>query len=318
MRKIFICVLIASVILTAIPAQATQLGMDKRAVYDDAMAYIVLVGNYEKALELFELLGSYADSPNWRLYCMGMIAIQTANELEAEGYINNAREEIERAISYFEFLSPIDFNGNSANLYTYCNARLDEYSSNGVSQSALDKYAKLVGTEDSMDRYLRLMKGEVLPTQAPYTVALSTIPASAESNIETLWGPGKKYMRQEIVQVNQTTLISICGKENDYYLLEIQTDQYTLRCWALTRKIKPDISAKIPWIGENGWKSTLSKTVEAYYGPGQQYLQAPYILNEGTVVTAYESEGLYTMIEYLPDYSGKPVRLWVPSNALSK
>ena len=318
MKKVCVCLVILFIFLLVFPAYSSQTGIDKRAIYNDALAYIELEDDYEKALELFEKLGSYTDSPNWRLYCMGMIAIRKANELEAQGFIQEAKEEIEQAISYFEFLSPIDFNGKSRNLYTYCNARLDEYGSKGISQSALDKYATLVGTEDSLDRYLRLIKGEPLPTQAPHNVTLSVVPARAESSVETLLGPGKKYMRLEIIQVDQYTKINICGKESDYYLIEVQKGNEIFRCWALTRKIQLDSSAEIPRVGMNGWKSTLGKSVQAYYGPGEQYAKTDFIIKQGTVVTAYESEGLYTMTEYSPDSSRKPARVWVKTDALSK
>lgn len=317
MKKCCLWIVILAILLSATSSFAAQLGASKRALYEDALAYTEL-DDYEEALKLFEQLGSYADCSNWKMYCMGILAIRKANELEAEGFIREAKEEIGQAIAFFEFLSPIDFNEKSRNLYTYCNARLDEYGSTGISQSALDKYASLIGTEDSMDRYLRLVNREALPTQAPYSVTLSTVPGHTTAAIDMLLGPGKKYMRQEIIQVDQYSSLRICGKEGDYYLIEVQADGKCIRCWALARKIQVDSSAEIPRVGANGWKSTLMKSSSAYYGPGEQYAKAAYTIASGTVVTAYEAEGQYTMIECSADQTGKPVRIWVKTDALSR
>ncbi len=316
MKKLCAGVVWMLMLFSASFAFALQSGLNEQALYEEAMVYMDLEMEYERALEIFEQLGAYSDSSHWKLYCMGKIAIQNANELEKSGFIREAKEEIQRAISYYEFLSPIDFNENSRKLYDYCNARLDEYGNKGISQSALDKYAALIGTEDSMERFLRLQQGIPLPTQVPYTVTLGAVPAYTESEIETLMGPGKRYAHQETVQVNQYTRISICGKESDYYLIEVQTGRERLRCWALARKIQTDYQSPIPRVGQNGWKSTLKKSVQASYGPGEQYTKTTYTIPKGTVVTAYEAEGLYTMIECFPE--GKLVRIWVKTEALSR
>lgn len=318
MKKVCAFLIVLSILASALPAIASQVQVSKSDVYETAQAYVILFGDYESALELFGQLGSYADSATWKMYCMGMITIQKANELEQQGFIREAKEEITQAVSIFEFLSPVDFNNNSKNLFIYCNARLDEYGSQGISQSALDKYATLVGTEDSMDRYLRLIQGIPLPTQAPYSVTLGSVAAHTEASIDTFLGPGKRYLSQEMIQVNENTRLSICGKEGDYYLIEADTGRGKIRCWALARKIQPDSSANIPRIGTNGWKSTLSQPAQAYYGPGEQYIKADFSISQGTMVTAYDPEGEYTMIECPFQNLGKDGRVWVKTDYLRR
>ena len=324
MKKICAFFMVLSFLLTAVPVTASQIQVsksdiyDKALTYDKALAFVNLFDDYETALDLFTQLGSYKDSPNWKMYCMGKVAINNANELEMKGYISEAKEKIVQAVSYFEFLSPIDFNGNSKKLYIYCTARLDEYGSQEISQAALDKFATLIGTEDSMERYIRLSQGIPLPTQAPYSIALPHIAAHASQSVDTYWGPGKRFLRQEIIQVNQYTELSICGKEGDYYLIEAETGKGKIRCWALARKIQKDSSDRESRIGTNGWRSTLNQTTSAYYGPGEQYLKTGFYVRQGTMVTAYDSEGKYTMIECDAPNSDSSVRIWVSTDCLQR
>ena len=319
MKKLCAWAALLSILFSVVPAFASQPEIDKESIYKKALAFVHLE-EYELALELFENkeLDSYADCSNWRMYCTGMAAIRKANDLEAEGHIREAEAEIRQALSIFEYLSPIDFNGNSGNLYTYCIARMDEYGSTEFPQKAFDLYAKLNGTEDSAERYFRLMRGGTLPTQAPYTVTLGVVPAHAKSSIETLLGPAKKYMPQAILQVDQFVDLCICGKEGEYYLIEVRKDEICLRCWALARRIQADAAGDIPRVGVNGRKSTVEKLSQAYYGPGEEYAKFDYTISAGTIVTAYEAEGMYTMIECSPERLGKPVRIWVRTDALSR
>lgn len=320
MKKSLACFLVMGILLSSFPGLASQTNASQGYIYESAMD-CVLFEEYEEALALFEQLGAFADSANWKSYCAGMVAIRKAGELEKQGYIAEAKDEIQRAMQLFEFLSPIDFNQNSKRLYTYCLARTYELSR--MDQKALDLFSELIGVEDSGERYDRLLHGIPLPTQAPsheVPPVLHPIAAHVNETISTYLGPGPKYMVQEIVKVNKKTKLGICGKESSYYLIEVQTKKGLIRCWAPAHLIQRDESASEPRVGAKNKKRSCSllETAQAYYGPGEQYSAADTLIEKGTKVTAYEAEGLYTMIECSLANQEKPVRVWVRTECLSR
>ena len=125
-------------------------------------------------------------------------------------------------------------------------------------------------------------------------------------------------MKQDIVSINAESNISICGREKNFYLIETTKEDGKVRLWAPTVRILRDENKAEPQIGENSRRATVLNESEALMGPGEDYIKSGTKIQKGEKVIAFESEGLYTMIEYNDKQSLKPVRLWYLSEYLSK
>ena len=314
------------VILAAIPSAAT---MDTGDLYEEAKAHIVW-GEYEEALQKFQQLSEIpGDTParraeitSWIKYCSGMIALHTATELENQGYIKEARQQVETARSFFMYLtsSDSDFNGNSKKLYAYCEARL--YELDRLNYTALNAFAKILEVEDSYERFTRLSKGDALPTQVPVNEIPSVLPPiAAHLNIQVnaYYGPGTSYAAvPNTILINAETKLDIRGREQSYYMIEIQTNSGKMRCWVNNYRVMRDEDTKVPSVGKKAKSRRMIRTETPSYGPGDDYAKADFTIAKGVVVSAFEEEGLYTLIEYTPTGAEKPVRVWVFTHALSK
>nr|MBQ4453926.1 hypothetical protein [Clostridia bacterium] len=316
-RIVFTILLILFLIIACSNGFTDGISVDKQTVYQNATTYVTL-GMYDNALNQFEQIKNYSDSNSWANYCRGMIAINDANLQESTGYIDKAIESIEKAYRYFVLLSGSKFQ-DSENLSRYCTAR--RFQLKGLLQSALDEYAELMGSLDSDERYFNIIGGIPLPTQAPeckLSPSLPSIAAHSVQKIETYLGPGSVYLKQVIVSINVDSKIYICGREQNYFLIETIIDNGKIRLWAPTVRILRDENKSEPQIGEKSRKATVLKESEALMGPGEDYIKSGIIIKKGEKVISFESEGLYTMIEYNDKQSLKPVRLWYLSEYLSK
>lgn len=326
---------------SAIGGQVFPPDVDLGSIYEDG-EYYAREGNYEKALNEFNhLTEPYGFSEDWKSYCEGILALRQATALESQGCIRKAKEAVQQAVGHFEDLSASAFSqyinqmirssgsfgeyGGSLHmiedLLTYCRARNNELM--GGNQMALDLYSKLPSVEDSRERSLRLRRGEFLDlTECRDVIVLSSISAHADGQIVTRLGPGPDYRNQEIVQVDERTDIRIRGMHNEYYLIEIPAGNgQLLRCWALVRKIQTNASTRdLVDVGmkANERRMTVRTETATYWGPNStEYLETGYTIGRGTVVTAFEPEDAYTMIEFVPADSLKKVRVWIQSDALT-
>ena len=276
-----------------------------------------MLGMYQSAADEFSKIPGYADSGSWKYYCLGMADIETANDSERAGYISDAISRIESASRYFDLLAGIGFE-NSEALKQYCSAR--NYQLKGLTQTALDIYASLLGVLDSGERYWSIVEGTPMATQAPiqsHPPLFTPIAAHANRKTAIYFGPGDNYLTQEITSINADTKLSICAREGSYYLVEIKISSGKLRAWAPTIRITRDEDKTEVKIGEKPQNAKVINDAEALLGPGQDYLRSGYTLKKGTAVVAYESEGLYTMIQYKDTKRGKLVRLWLLTGNLS-
>ena len=317
-RKVYTILLSLYIVITCSIGFSDSVSLYKQTVYQRAITYVTL-GMYENALNQFEQINNYSDSNSWANYCRGMIIIEDANRQESNGCIDLATKSIEKAYQYFILLSGSKFQ-DSENLSKYCTAR--QFQLKGLLQPALDEYANLMGTLDSDERYFNIIGGIPLPTQAPDCVTLPaffpTISAHSVQKIETYLGPGTDYLMQDIVTINEDSKIYICGREKNYFLIETTKEDGKIRLWAPTVRILRDENISEPHIGENSRKATVLEESEALMGPGEDYLKSGIFIKKGERVIAFESEGLYTMIEYNDKQSLKPIRLWYLSEYLSK
>ena len=334
------CTWIVSVLMlfSSLPGLLFQPELDQADLYDSALIH-VRERKLEEARAQFQQLGPFIDSAQWVKYCDGLLLIQKANQLESQGYILQANDEIRNAQALFSELKK-DKNGFSdffrgsgeqqlyespEDLCRYCDARQAEYSSinNGetYSQTALDLYHELIGIEDSEERYERIRNRIPIPTQVPVPVPLPPIPAHAEESISVYLGPSLRYKILDggILQVNEKTELYICGTEGNYYLLEARTDKGLIRCWASKSSVRNDQPGSSPQkVGQARYKHNyvLLRASQAYYGPGDAYLKTDLIIDKGTKVTGYETEGEYTMIEYSIPSAYEDVRVWVKTEDL--
>ena len=319
MRRIICVILLTILIVMSWPTCfADSVSIDKQTVYQNAISYVAL-GKYENALIQFEQIKNYSDSNSWANYCHGMVLIEDANSQESSGYKYLAYKSLEKAYHYFVLLSESKFQ-DSENLSRYCTAR--QFQLKGLPQPALDEYANLMGTLDSDERYFNIIEGIPLPTQAPDCILLPSffpsIAAHPVQKIDTYYGPGTEYIKQDIVLINADSIIYICGREKNYFLLETQIEDGKIRLWAPTIRILRDEDKSEPQIGEKSRQATVLNEAEALMGPGEDYLKSGMIIKKGEKIIAFDSEGPYTMIEYNDKQSLKPVRLWYLTEYLSK
>lgn len=306
---------LAVILLFSISSSASDVALDKATIYQRAML-LYKHGDYQKAADEFSQIAGYSDSGSWKYYCLGMAEIDNANGYEKSGHLNQADECIVRALRYFEALANSEFE-NSAKLKEYCSAR--RYQLKGLKQSALDLYAGLLSVLDSGDRYWAIINDNPLPTQAPVhdvPPVLPLIPAHASRRTPTYLGPGDQYAEQTYVSVGAEMAVGICGREDGYYLIEIETAAGRLRAWAPTIRIRRDADQMETQLSGNTKSARLSAATEPRLGPGEEYISSGMSLKEGTPVTVFGSEGLYTMIEYKGSAAEKPVRVWVPTSQL--
>ena len=297
---------------------AASISVPKQEIYENGKLLVVLK-QYEEALQRFEQLGSYQDCIKWKYYCEGMISIYKASEKESGGCISEAKQLIETAYQRFRMLSSNKFE-NSEQMEVYCTARL--YELKGLNQSALDLYASLLGTEDSDERYLRLLDGIPLPTQAPNCETgiqmLPAIPAHTNRSIEALMGPGSDYAKQKHVSLKTETPCFICAKEGNYYLIDLTTEIGKIRCWVSTLRIQRDENKKEPEIGKKKRNGYMLEPQNGLYGPGADYAESGTLIPAGTKILVYDAEGSYTMIELYSLDENALMRLWVPTDSISK
>ncbi len=321
MKQKCLIALIAILIFTNIICQAGSLSADNIAnqeIYQNAKVYFLL-GKYQNAADEFKKISGYADSSSWRYYCLGLADIETANEMEKAGYLNEAVGRIDNAADYFDPLAVIGFENSDA-LKKYCSAR--KYQAKGLTQTALDLYASLFGVLDSADRYWELTHPNptnLIPTQAPVEIIrprLARIPAHVEKSIYTYLGPGSNYITQNFAAVNASSKLWVCAREGDYNLIEVETSSGTFRAWAPWLRIKPDSGIKEPMIGGTRRETQVSQDTEAMTGPGEHYMKSGFIIKKGTKVIAYEDEERYTMIQCNDPLTDRLVRVWIPSDSL--
>lgn len=298
-------------------AKATGISIDKQGTYNKAII-LVEQKEYTKALDEFLKIPDYKDSASWNYYCKGMIEIESANQLETDGYIDEAKPHIEKAAQYFLLLSQTEFE-DSKKLSLYCSAR--QYELQRLHQKALDIYSTLLGVLDSDARYLRISNKEYLPTQAPKAIQpemLDAIPAVFTKKIQTYWGPGSNYSKQDVLPINAEMEIYICGRENNYFLVEAKWENAKVRFWAPTLRINRSIDKQEQQVGVNPQYMYLTTDAVSYWGPGKDYLETGIIIDKGCRVTAYEAEGEYTMIEYSSVDNKSLMRMWVQTSFLGK
>ena len=315
MRKSLLIAVLVLSLVCGMTCHAGSLTVDRQSVYQTGRDFVKL-GMYKNALEQFSSISGYADSGSWRFYCQGMIEIQNADDFEGIGYISDAVSCVDTALRYFEMLANISFE-DSESLKKYCTAR--RYELKGLSQTALDLYAGLLGVLDSGDRYWNIVGGKALPTQAPISTVppvLTPIPAHVTRKASTYFGPGDSYLEQTLVSVSADKTVGVCGREGSYYLIEMTSSTGKLRAWAPTIRIQRDADGAIAEVAASSKKATVTQAAEALYGPGKDYISSGVTLAEGQAVTAFESEGFYTMIEYADKSSGKALRLWFPTAQL--
>ena len=296
---------------------AASLSVDKQSVYQRATNYVAL-GLYEKALEQFEQIKGFSDSNSWANYCRGMVAIQTADTLEGSGHIKEAGIALEKASQYFSLLSALQFN-DSEQLYKYCNAR--RFQLGGLKQPALDEFKNLSGVLDSDERFFAILNNIPLPTQAPIEEIASPLPqiaCHAAKRVDVFWGPGNEYLKNNKIQINAESSLCICGQEKSYYLLETTGKDGKIRIWGPTVRIVRDVDQEVPQIGKKSRSVYVLADAEARMGPGEDYIRSGIQLKKGEKVTAFEDEGRYTMIEYKDMNVSKPIRVWFPTEYLSK
>ncbi len=290
--------------------------VDSKSIYENAKKFFLL-GKYSEAADQFSRIVGYPDSENWVLYCKAHEEFKTADDYEGRGYLSSARECISRAGDCLTLLAGQEFE-DAEKLKAYCTARSLEL--DGSTQAALEKYSGLSGVLDSSDRFLRLSEGRTLPTQAPEEKPLSflsPVPASARKNTATYYGPGSSFVPQELIpDITALPAIAVCAEEDGFYMLEADTEGGKLRFWAPSLRIKPErIDTIHKIIGSPGFV-TVFRDTEAFFGPGDGYVPAPCFVSAGTRVKAVEEEAEYTHVELTPAGSDKPVRVWIPTDAL--
>ena len=316
MLVVLICLALLSLVNNSFASSG--IGQNKQIIYENGKSYFVL-NKYEEALQQFQQISDYRDSISWKYYCEGMISIEMANEKESGGCLSETKKLIENAYQRFRILSANQFE-ESEKLEIYCTARL--YELKGLYQSALDLYATLIGIADSDERYFRIINGIPLPTQAPNydsTVPfLPLIPAHVNKTTETFMGPGSNYQSQKLVSLTTGTSCSIVAREGYYYLVELTTEYGKIRCWTYTLRIERDENKQEPEIGKNKRNGYMLESKKGLYGPSVDYVESETIIPAGTKIIIYESEGLYTMVEFQPIGENALMRLWVPTESISK
>ena len=313
-KTALISLLLLSLLINNTCYASSSLSVDKQSIYEEAIL-LVSWGEYAEALYLLEQAKNFSDSNKWADYCRGMIAIETANEYEKVGYRDKAISSLKDAVYRFSIL-PVSQFPDSEKLIRYCNARCNQL--NGLFQPALDEYAELVGILDSYERMKNLYIP--LPTQVPKNVLpafLPLIPAKAVKKINTYLGPGNNYSEQNYIEINQDSDISICGREQDYFLIEIITENGKLRLWAPTLRIVRTEDKPEPQIGSKSRKALILRDTKTFMGPGIDYIESEIMIKKGEKVLAYDTEGEFTMIEYSGNQTIKSIRLWVFSEDLS-
>lgn len=125
-------------------------------------------------------------------------------------------------------------------------------------------------------------------------------------------------MKNDKIYINAESPICICGQEKGYYLLETTDKSDKIRFWGPALRFMRDEYQEIPQIAQKSRTAYILADAEARMGPGDDYLKAGISLKKGEKVTAFESEGFYTMIECKDARTSKPVRLWFLSEYLSK
>ena len=307
--SIFIFVMCVTV---AISALAVSIGTDYQTLYNDGLQYMEF-GLYDEAAAKFEACGSYSDASSWKYYCMGMSLLVTATELENQGNREKALENIEQAEDYFDLLNGMSF-ADSAQIAVYCDGRRNELKN--LNQTALDIYATVTGVLDAGERFLRLSKGIYLPPEVVQYTLPEKLPDTGgyiQRTMTTYSGPGSGYKSEGSVPVNAA--VRICGKEDDYYLIEYEN----ARMWInKVRVIDIEDGKRITDLsGQKGRKVTVMKDSKLQKGPGTEYKATDLTVKKGQKVMAYLSEDAYTMIEYqLSD--GKQIRAWILTENLTK
>ena len=315
MKKIWLVLCAAFLFSTAMSVGFASGGVssNKESAYNIGRDYFSW-GMYREAMEAFQKSGSYKDSVSWAKYTEGFVEIEEADGMEEKGYLTDAETHIGTARRLFQRLSTQSFE-DSANMEKYCRAR--EFHMTGKIQSALDLYAEIPMTMDSWERYDDITSGKALPTQAPVSSVpdrFLNISAYAVKKMNTYMGPGSMYQEQKVTAVRSGTEFSICAKEENYYLIEIETEKGRIRCWGPTLFIHREEKTEVPDIGK-GRKAYIIEAVEGTYGPGEEYLKTGIILPDGLKVTAYTEEGHYTMVEFTLQETDRPARVWVPTSS---
>ena len=314
-KTTLVFLLLLSILSNSICYASSIVSVDKQSAYQDALASADQ-GDYAEALRLFEKASHYSDSDSWADYCRGMLAIESADAYEKAGYRNKAQESIRHASDFFSRL-PVSQFPDSERLKRYCNARQNQLK--GLLQPALDEYAEIEGILDSSERKKNIYVP--LPTQVPENVLpafLPLIPAKAVKGISTYLGPGNKYSEHNLISINQDLDISICGREQDFFLIETISEKGKIRVWAPTVRIVRIEDKQEPQIGSKSRKAFILRDTKAFMGPGEDYIESEIVIKKGEKVLAFDAEGEYTMIEYSGSQTIKPVRLWIFSEDLSK
>ena len=294
-------------------AFASGVSIDKASIYERGLKFFSF-GRYREAMEAFQQLDGYKDSASWKKYAEGFVEINEADDTEEAGYLTEAETHIRAAQNIFQRLSKQTFE-DSSNMEKYCKAR--EFQINGLLQNALDLYSQISTTMDSWERYDDIINGKAIPTQAPVFLIPDryfNISAHAVKKLNTYMGPGSKYLQQDLISIKSGLKFSICAKEEDYYMIEVEVGEDRIRCWGPQLYIHCDEKTDIPEI-ERSRKGFMIETVEGIYGPGKEYLKTGIMVAQGTQVIAYSDEGRYTMVELTHPASGQPVRTWIPTDS---
>lgn len=280
-------------------------------------------GKYDEAAALFNKLtgaDAYPDSQQWFDFCQVILIIREADQSESKGYISQAKEKIQEAQQKLNALTQSGFEPATP-ILAYCDARQKEL--RNMRQAAEDAYNELLGVMDSTERLNRLRNGVSLPTQAPDTSLPDTmkpIPAKTKRKTKLYFSPDRNSIYKGFT-INEGSQFGICAKyekgNDKWWLLEIETNQGPIRLWTVNNGLiirKTD--SEPPEIMKSGSVKFLTQSTTLMLGPGDQYhyLQG-FTLTKNTKVTAYEQEGIYTLI-CVTDSSKNNYCGWVPTRIL--
>ncbi len=313
LRQVMACTLALLMVLVCYAQSITR---DPGNIYNDAMMYKTLE-MYDEAYRLFGEIKTYQDGSRWYMYCEGMVFIGDANNEESQGLLSDAIKHICDAKNDFERLSKLNFE-DSDKLFVYCKAR--EYELKHMNQNALDLYySELSGVLDSDERLIRLRNGIPLPTQAPieqFPPRYERIKAHATQTIAILTGPGNDYVKQDMAKVNANSEIYIVGREGNYLMMEVVTDEGLLRFWTNSIRIIRDELTQEITLSSNPRTSYINSDSEAFFGPGEDYQSAGFILQKGTRIIMYDQEEEYTLVE-IEFTNQKKMRVWVATDSVN-
>lgn len=273
---------------------------------------------FHSAYESFDQVSYYSDSSSYQDYCEGMIVVLEADGLEKQGYLDQAREKIQKASKIFQLLAFDQFE-DSEKLVDYCSARVSQL--RGLKQNAIDAFAKLSRTLDAKKRYLDLIDNKPLPTQAPVLKlppVMASYAAHTTKKLEAYAGPGSSYAKISLVNIDENTQLRVCAREDYYYVAEMETARGKVRFWVLDVRVIRDEArdAELPVIKCEDKSKMLVKAADAYYGPGEGYGSRGMTIRKGTRVAVYNTEDAYTLVECKEPASGLMIRVWIKSDCL--